>query len=353
MPYRAFISYSRKDTALAVWLHRRLEAFRAPEASGESARPLRPVFRDADELSASTDLSASITAALAESETLVVICSPAAAASAWVNEEIKRFIAGRADARVFLALAEGEPQRAGGNAAFPPALSSIAREPLWVDFRPGGEGRARALARLIAGLTNVGFDDVWKRQVRAARLRLAAGSATALVLAIAIGYAAFQTLRPVEIADCPLDRLVFRDAWTDAEFAVERVGERRFFLCESGVVAAPSGVPEGECRGPFGETVLEGAYSEVGENGRQPPRRLYMTYYRSDGAPCCWWEGAVAPPDYSDPVPPEAPFSWIARGQAPKLGQYGLAEIAFDPQTDDPDLPINPLTAMRCAAPRL
>src|SRR5215469_7764296 len=93
--YRAFISYSHSDNVWAAWLHKALETYRVPSrligtVTGHGAIPrrLHPVFRDRDELASTTDLGRTVNAALAQSENLIVICSPASAASRWVNEEV-------------------------------------------------------------------------------------------------------------------------------------------------------------------------------------------------------------------------------------------------------------------------
>lgn len=62
--YRAFISYSHADSAVATWLHRALETYHVPTnlvgketPVGPVPRRLTPIFRDRDELAASGDLS--------------------------------------------------------------------------------------------------------------------------------------------------------------------------------------------------------------------------------------------------------------------------------------------------------
>ena len=86
--YKAFISYSHTDERWAAWLQRRLEHFKGRE--GGRPYPLRPIFRDRSELSAG-ELNPAIESALAGSEALIVVCSPAAAASEWVAAEIRRY----------------------------------------------------------------------------------------------------------------------------------------------------------------------------------------------------------------------------------------------------------------------
>ncbi|MFN9927088.1 MAG: toll/interleukin-1 receptor domain-containing protein, partial [Phenylobacterium sp.] len=132
--FRAFISYSHRDKAWAQKLHRQFEGYRIPAklvgrktVVGETPRRLRPVFRDREELPASGDLSAELSAALRNSMFLVVICSPASARSRWVNEEIRQFKQVHGDNRVLAVVVDGEPHASDepGREAlecFPPAL---------------------------------------------------------------------------------------------------------------------------------------------------------------------------------------------------------------------------------------
>ena len=89
--YWASISYSHKDAAFGRRLHRKLESYVLPRRlSGAQALPRRlvPIFRDRDELPAAGDLSTEVRAALAQSRSLIVVCSPQAAASQWVHREV-------------------------------------------------------------------------------------------------------------------------------------------------------------------------------------------------------------------------------------------------------------------------
>lgn len=98
--YYAFISYSRKNSKAAAYLHKQLEHFRIPvKYVAEENRPkgqkfLRPVFRDRRDLEAGEgNFTSHIKTAIGESRYLIVLCSQEAAASIWVNEEIKHFLA--------------------------------------------------------------------------------------------------------------------------------------------------------------------------------------------------------------------------------------------------------------------
>ena len=205
MRYGAFLSYSHADERHARWLLQRLEGYRVPKRlvgtpgrHGPVPARLGPVFRDRDELPTAGDLGSTITAALADSAALVVVCSPAAARSRWVNAEADAFRAsGRGD-RVFCFVVDGDPTgRDPAQACFPPALlapdvaGGPPREPLAADARAEGDGRDRAFLRLVAGLLGVGYDDLAQRESQRRQRRLAAIAGVSLaVTAIALGLAA-------------------------------------------------------------------------------------------------------------------------------------------------------------------
>ena len=132
--YWAFISYSHRDSDDADWLHQAIERFAIPKAlvgrvtaHGAVPRKLTPIFRDRSELAASSDLGQTIRAAIKQSRFLIVLCSPAAATSRWVNEEIIAFKKLHGERRILAAIVGGEPwasEIAGreDEECFPPAL---------------------------------------------------------------------------------------------------------------------------------------------------------------------------------------------------------------------------------------
>jgi len=203
--YGAFLSYSHKDQSLARWLLRKLEGYRVPARLVGARGPfgviparLGAVFRDRDELPTAADLGSTITAALNDSEALVVVCSPSAARSRWVNAEIQAFrAAGRGD-RIYCYVVDGDPtSRDEDNCCFPPALlapdveGGPPREPLAADARSVGDGRERAFVRLVAGLLGVGYDDLAQREAQRRQRRVAATVGTSLVITtVALGLAA-------------------------------------------------------------------------------------------------------------------------------------------------------------------
>lgn len=159
--YYAFISYKSEDVEWAIWLQHELEHYHLPASFNgrtDIRQELRPVFRDIDELAAG-NLPEQIKRALENSQNLIVICSPQAAASPWVNKEVETFIDfGRTD-RIFPFIVEGNSPKE----FFPPALHTLPK----YEERLGGDaskqGRDMAFVKVVAGMLGLGFDSLWNR----------------------------------------------------------------------------------------------------------------------------------------------------------------------------------------------
>ncbi|MFN3904191.1 TIR domain-containing protein [Rehaibacterium terrae] len=203
MRYRAFISYSHRDARWARWLHRALEGYAVPRrlvgAAGEFGpvpSRLRPVFRDRDELASAADLGQRVKDALVASEALVVICSPAAATSRWVNQEVLAFRRLGRDARLYALIVDGEPNTGDARECFPPALRDGADglpplEPIAADARPGGDGHALARLKLLAGLLGVELDALRQREAQRRHRRMLAVVAASLAGMMLTGWLAW------------------------------------------------------------------------------------------------------------------------------------------------------------------
>lgn len=232
--FRAFISYSQRDKAVARRLHRALESYRVPAGVAAGLGPDRRLgrfFRDDEEMGASQSLGAALEGALDDAEALIVLCSPAAARSTWVDAEVRHFKS-RGDGRVYAVIAAGEPNAADpALECFCPAL----KQRIGRDGRPTGErdeprapdlrreGLSRVVAQLAAGLLNLPFDDLWQRDRRRARQRMlawaAAGTATsATLVAVGLGWLGAQGEARLQAADQAL-------AAARAEAADGRVAE--------------------------------------------------------------------------------------------------------------------------------
>ena len=204
--YCAFLSYGHRDAETAQWLHESLEKYQVPKglvgrvtANGPIPARLMPIFRDRHELAASGDLGREIRDALASSRFLIVLCSPAAAASRWTGAEIDSFKKMRPDGCVLAAIIEGEPfaseiEGREAEECFPAALrhaydkrgrpTKKRAEPIAADLRESGDGRRLGLLKIVAGMLGVGLDDLVQREAvrRQKRLRLIAASSLAGML---------------------------------------------------------------------------------------------------------------------------------------------------------------------------
>ncbi len=205
--YRAFISYSHSDGRAAAKLHRSLENYRVPKrlraTAGEFGpvpERLSPIFRDREELESSGDLGARVRSAVADSDALIVICSPEAARSHWVNEEVLAFKRLPNGGRIYCLIVAGEPNAGDARECFPPALrfeieadgqlGQRPADPIAADLRPGKDGKNLARLKLIAGVLGVELDVLRRREAQRRHRRMLAivvaslaGMTLALVLA--------------------------------------------------------------------------------------------------------------------------------------------------------------------------
>lgn len=165
--YRGFITHSREDEAKARRLHKALERYRVPrgvdfEAQGKRRR-LGQFYRDGE----ADDFGAALQGALADSESLIAICSPQAVASDRVEQQIIHFRALEGDEPVLAVIVKGRPHaadspnpRKAARECLPAALIAEV-EPNLVNLRK--DGMARTRARIAAAVLDVPFEDLWRR----------------------------------------------------------------------------------------------------------------------------------------------------------------------------------------------
>ena len=253
--YRAFISYSHRDSRKAIRLHRKLEAYRvsmhlrgSKDANG-AHRPgrIRPVFRDRDDLATATSLTQSIEQALDDSEALVVVCSPDAVSSRWVNEEI-RYFRQQHPTRLVLAFVVGgdpsaDPLLEPEKAALPInlLLSDVEQpqgkriEPLAADARREADGFPTAFLKLTAGLIGVHYDRLRHRELHRRQRHLALVGSFSLLLAVVFAVLAWRAT---------VARNEARSARAQAELELLSERQTRNFLLSAFKLADP-----GEARG--------------------------------------------------------------------------------------------------------
>lgn len=159
--YFAFISYKSEDVEWAVWLQHELEHYHLPASFNgrtDIRQELRPVFRDIDELSAG-NLPKQIYQALENSQNLIVVCSPQAALSKWVNKEIETFISFGRTERIFPFIVGGDSPKE----FFPSALLNLPINEERLGGNVNKNGRDAAFVKIVAGMLNLGFDALWNR----------------------------------------------------------------------------------------------------------------------------------------------------------------------------------------------
>lgn len=212
--YKAFLSYSHKDQKVAEWLHKRLERYRLPshlfsEVSNhvEESGALGRVFRDREELPVADDLTAEVRKALASSEFMIVLCSPNAAASRWVNKEVIEFKRLRGESFVLPIIIDGIPLASETDSAsecFPPglkfrlgpdgALSKVPAEPIAADIRKTADGKTRAVQKLTAGLLGLGLDKLVERELQRKQRRVMMITAFSVIAMLFMGALTYQAV---------------------------------------------------------------------------------------------------------------------------------------------------------------
>ncbi len=198
--YDFFISYkhSELDAMLAVRLQKMLEQYRIPKEVREryGRQAIGRVFRDNAELSVTPDLQAEIEAQLAQSEYLIVICSPRARMAEWVAWEIETFLKYRGREYILPVLLEGEPEE-----SFPSCLS--VQQPRAADMRGKNAHEIRKkcsgdeLLRLVAASVGCTFDEL-KQRHRVYRMRRLTVVLSA-VLVVSLGFGAWSLYQSMQI----------------------------------------------------------------------------------------------------------------------------------------------------------
>jgi hypothetical protein len=211
--FDVFISYSHTEAALAERLSRRIRRYRPPRALGMGRRRLT-VFRDVERLTTQAELSDALRERIGGAHNLLLLCSPAAAQSKYVDQEVAAFVERKPRDVVHIVLAAGEPQ-----AAFPPALKSAFQEPLYIDLRESGgwwrrwqRFRLESL-RIIAALLRVDYATLYREDERRSRRQR--------WLAVSAVLATVATLGSTWLA-----REVPADTWAQVQVPAEHRGNK-------------------------------------------------------------------------------------------------------------------------------
>lgn len=216
--YDAFISYrhAEPDAFVAGAIHKYLESYKLPgnlkkdkASKGEKLKreKIHKVFRDAEELPLTSNLNDTIMEALANSEFLIVICSPRLKESIWCRKEIETFIEKRGVENVFAVLVEGEPSESFPEELLyrdiktigPDGTEQIIREPMEpLAANARGENNRERMKllktealRLMAPMFGCTFDDLKQRHREQKMKRTIRIIST--VAAVSLAFAAVST----------------------------------------------------------------------------------------------------------------------------------------------------------------
>ena len=169
--YYAFISYATTDSKWAKWLQHQLSYYHIPTSVKKSKigipNKIRPIFIYEYDL-AGNQLHQAIEQELSASKYLIVICSPNAAKSKYVNREVETFIKQGRSEYIIPFIVDGEVNSKNPEKeCFPPALLE-----LFYDDDPSNDPRAaniqtngkrQALVDVVATMLGVRRDLLWNR----------------------------------------------------------------------------------------------------------------------------------------------------------------------------------------------
>ena len=202
MKYDVFVSYRhvRPDADVARAVARLVEGYVvAGSVGGVVKRRGFRVFRDVEEL-ASGELGVLIESALAESEFLVVVCSPRTVGSVWCMREVEFFSRVRGVDHVLAVVVEGDPgvvvgDVVGGDVLAVDVRAGVVRSEGFGGFEGCESGvvdrlvrqsvgvlRRDGIDRLMAGVVGVSLGDLRQRQRERRMRRIIAATASATLV---------------------------------------------------------------------------------------------------------------------------------------------------------------------------
>lgn len=217
--YKAFISYSHTDSKISKWLHKRLETYRIPRrlvgsitSNGVIPTRLFPIFRDRDDLAATTHMTDAILEAVRESEFMIVVCTPSSAQSKLVNREIQEFKRLNGNSNILCLIADGTPfsddpdkecfsdvlQKHISPDGVPKGYSP---EGLAADIRPGSDGKQAAVSKLVAGILGVELNVLVRREMQQQKRKLIGALVGTFLILIAISGLLLRTVEAQRLAE--------------------------------------------------------------------------------------------------------------------------------------------------------
>ena len=203
----AFISYSRKDKEFAARLEKVLRNYKPPKGLNLPQRNL-VVFRDEEDFTGG-EYHASLEKHLKNSRKMIVICSPHARNSQFVNDEIRLFAQERGKENIIPVLISGIPNNEAKpeqeeEKAFPQALCELMEMPLaasYIGFDPKKDKVSKGVFyggwyKILADLYDISRNEIEerdkKRKARQRNILIGAASAVFLIVTSLAVYAWVQ-----------------------------------------------------------------------------------------------------------------------------------------------------------------
>jgi len=304
--YRGFISYSHAaDDRLAPALQSGLQRFAKPWYRLRAMR----VFRDKTGLAVTPELWGSIQKALADADYFILLASPQAAQSQWVEQEVDWWLRNRSASRLLIAWTDGELtwDRVTGDfdwaktTALPRRLEKVfPEEPNHLDLRFAKTNThlslrqpkfLEAVAGLSATLQGRSLDeiigeDIRQHQQTMRRLRFAV--AGLVLLTIAAGYAAFVARRAWFVADKVAGDIEDAAKQQQREAISREVADRSLALLETNpelaillAMEAASVYPTAEAESALRRSLFEALTPELTLPGH--PGGTYFAQFTPDG----------------------------------------------------------------------
>ncbi len=295
--YDAFLSYSHSTgDRLATALERTLEEL----GKAWDERKILNVFRDVSKQGVAADLSADLLARLDASRYLVLLASPDAARSPWVEKEVQHWLATKGLETILLVLVKGDIIWNRGETRFDDVLTtalprvlvdSYKVEPKWVDLRWTRDAEylgienyrfADCVADLSATILCRSKDDIFGIQLqeyKKGKARLIAEQANVLI-SYEVDIALLLAAAAVDLWDVPETRrslvnvleatadlgAVLGEGRGVQSIALDPAGERLLVGCRDGTIYSWSTIASGGKRAPFTATgsVTSLAFNEDG-----------------------------------------------------------------------------------------
>lgn len=192
--YFAFISYKEEDAEWAKWLQRKLEHYKLPTAlrkeNPELPERISPIYEYKSEAGGGR-LKDVIWKGLASSKYLIIICSPRATKSEWLNNGIRYFVESGQEENIIPFIVEGKPKAGNPDEeCFPAELLKLTGDRELRGININEMGRDAAAVKVVSHMFDVKFDTLWQRYEREQKRKRwtwIGGSFLIAILGLAIG----------------------------------------------------------------------------------------------------------------------------------------------------------------------